>query len=215
MGRDIIRAEGRVYDDLDSNLSIGDSDFIFASGDGSLIAHGGGGDFIRGGGVSDQLWDDLLVGRMSGDALYGGDGNDYRDGGHALRIEDGTPQGIVSFDLTADTLMGGADNDTYVSDNIQDVIVEAAGQGVDTILTGLNLVLSAGGEIENAQATALTGIKLTGNALANALIGNIGNDTLFGGAGKDVLTGGFGRTCSSLTLSQTRTRMSIGSLIST
>lgn len=88
-----------------------------------------------------------------------------------------------------DTMAGGAGNDTYVVDSLGDVIVEAAGGGTDTVLSGVSLTLAA--EVENLVLTgaALTG---TGNALANALTATAGNNTLDGGAGADTMTGGLG-----------------------
>ena len=88
-----------------------------------------------------------------------------------------------------DTLTGGAGNDTYVVDDSDDVIVETAGQGNDTVQSSANFMLSD--HIENLTLTgdAIYGI---GNDLANKLTGNAGNNWLDGGAGADTLAGGAG-----------------------
>lgn len=90
-----------------------------------------------------------------------------------------------------DTMIGNRGNDIYVTDG-DDVIIEVAGGGVDTVrssgtfsLPGFveNLVLTGAGNI-NGVGNALNNY-ITGNAGANRLNGLGGNDTLVGGAGRD------------------------------
>jgi Ca2+-binding RTX toxin-like protein len=98
----------------------------------------------------------------------------------------------------ADTMAGGAGGDTYLVDNNGDVVVENAGEGIDTVYSTVdttlganveNLVLAwgatsgAGNELDNS---------LAGNSAANTLTGGAGNDVLDGGAGVDTLIGGTG-----------------------
>jgi len=66
------------------------------------------------------------------------------------------------------------------------------GGGTDTVMASVNYSLSAGSEIEFLRATVATGLSLTGNGFANAVVGAAGNDTLDGGAGNDTLTGSGG-----------------------
>jgi len=113
--------------------------------------------------------------------LIGGSGADRLTGNAATnRLEGGA--GV-------DTLAGAGGNDVYVYDG-QDVIVEAANAGTDTVITATNLALT----IANVENLILVGNALngTGNALANALTGNALNNVLDGAGGADTMTGGAG-----------------------
>ncbi|MFW2828914.1 calcium-binding protein [Sphingomonas sp. ID0503] len=100
----------------------------------------------------------------------------------------------------ADTLTGGAGNDTYVFDNKGDRAIEKANGGIDWVKSSVSATLA-----QNVEHLALTGggkVNGTGNGLANIIQGNkaanslsgmSGNDTLDGGAGADTLKGGSGR----------------------
>ncbi len=94
----------------------------------------------------------------------------------------------------ADILTGLGGDDLYTIYSADAVIIEAAGGGIDTVLTTLaNYVLPD--NVENMRffgSAAQTGGIAYGNALNNALTGGSGNDMLYGGAGNDSLTGGPG-----------------------
>ncbi|BCM24952.1 calcium-binding protein [Methyloradius palustris] len=116
------------------------------------------------------------------DTIIGTSGNDTLDGGTG-----------------ADYLYGGAGNDTYVVDNIGDVVSESANAGIDTVQSSITYTLTD--NVENLTLTGTTAINGTGNALDNYLTGNstiniltggAGNDTLDGGLGNDTLIGGIG-----------------------
>ncbi|WP_376095391.1 Calx-beta domain-containing protein [Roseomonas sp. CCTCC AB2023176] len=117
----------------------------------------------------------LLSGLVGNDTLLGGAGNDTLDGGTGV-----------------DSLVGGAGNDLYRVDVAGDVVVEAAGGGVDTIETGLTTSLAALAEVENLALIGTARVNGTGNGLANAITGNANVNILDGGAGADVLDGGAG-----------------------
>ena len=100
----------------------------------------------------------------------------------------------------ADVLEGGDSDDTYIVNNVRDVVVEAdANGGIDTVQSSLSYNL--GSNLENLVLVGTTNLSGTGNNLNNMLTGNdgnnrllagLGNDTLYGGAGGDTLNGGEG-----------------------
>ncbi|MFM7190364.1 MAG: calcium-binding protein, partial [Microcystaceae cyanobacterium] len=101
--------------------------------------------------------------------------------------------------LGGDRLMGGLGNDTYIVDNIRDVVTENANEGQDLVQATVNTTLTNNVEDLTLLGTANingTGNNanniLTGNSGANLLKGLNGNDTLSGGAGNDTLIGGLG-----------------------
>ncbi len=105
-------------------------------------------------------------------------------GGGADTLNDGGVGG-------ADTLVGGAGNDTYVVSNAGDSIIENAGEGTDTVRTTLNSY-TLGANLENLTFIGTGAFTGTGNNAANVIVGGSGKDTLIGGAGADTLTGGTG-----------------------
>ncbi len=94
-----------------------------------------------------------------------------------------------------DLLAGGAGNDTYLVRNADDDVVEAAGEGGDVVMAAVSYVLGGNAEIEVLRTiddAATTAINLTGNSVAQTLIGNDGDNRLDGRRGMDVLTGNDG-----------------------
>jgi Ca2+-binding RTX toxin-like protein len=89
--------------------------------------------------------------------------------------------------LLVDTLSGGKGDDTYHVDELEDVVKEAAGGGVDTVHSTA-AAYTLGVNVENLTLDA-GGISGTGNTLNNILRGNSGDNTLSGGAGKDRMIG--------------------------
>lgn len=92
----------------------------------------------------------------------------------------------------ADLMIGYAGNDVYSVDDVGDVIVEAAGQGLDTVFSSIDYTLAADAHVEVLSAishSATTPLSLTGNGLANTIYGNAGNNVLNGGGGADFLIG--------------------------
>jgi len=124
----------------------------------------------------------LLSGETGNDTLYGDAGDDTLDGGYG-----------------ADVMEGGTGNDTFYIDNANDIIIENAGEGTDTVISTLAHTLAA--DFENLTIAGTAGRSGTGNGVANILTGNrgsnllsglAGDDTLIGGAGADTLDGGAG-----------------------
>jgi len=117
--------------------------------------------------------DNVLIGNDANNTLRGLDGNDTLDGGQG-----------------ADTLIGGTGDDNYVIDNAGDVVVELAGEGVDTVDSRITTTLAD--NVENLTLIGINAINGTGNALANVIIGNTAANRIDGGAGADRMLGGAG-----------------------
>ncbi|HSW13801.1 MAG TPA: hypothetical protein VLI06_13230 [Solimonas sp.] len=88
----------------------------------------------------------------------------------------------------ADSMSGGAGNDTYQVDNAGDTVSEAGGSGTDLVLS--NIAFTLGSDLENLTLIGSAGVSATGNALDNVITGNSGVNTLTGAAGNDKLDGG-------------------------
>ncbi|MDF8331758.1 calcium-binding protein [Novosphingobium cyanobacteriorum] len=134
---------------------------------------------------------DNLTGTDLADVMSGGSGDDILTGlGGDDKIDGGKG---------ADTMTGGLGNDTYFVDNVGDKVIEATGQGTDTVKARISWTLGA--NIENLYligSAAINGTgndadnKMYGNAATNTLSGLGGNDYISGGAGADTMIGGLG-----------------------
>lgn len=99
---------------------------------------------------------------------------------------------VMSSGSSADTLVGGLGNDTYIVNGSTDKVVETStlASEIDTVLASASYVLSA--NVENLTLTGGADINGTGNTQANLIAGNSGNNTLDGAGGRDTLMGGQG-----------------------
>jgi hypothetical protein len=129
---------------------------------------------------------DWIKAGTGNDDLTGGDGNDTLNGGTGI-----------------DFLIGGKGNDTFVVDNIGDIIFEGLNRGIDTVESSITWTLNTWTlrNLENLTLQGTTAINGTGNNLNNIITGNtaknvlnggLGNDTLNGDLGNDTLIGGAG-----------------------
>ncbi len=124
------------------------------------------------------------------DSVSAAGGNDWLDGGAG-----------------ADTLRGGTGDDGYAVDATADVVIEAAGEGADTVFASASFVLPAEVEALRLMTAGRVGTGNAGDNLmvgttgadtlrglvgADTLLGDAGNDSLDGGAGADSLEGGAG-----------------------
>ena len=117
--------------------------------------------------------DNVLQGNRANNSLFGLAGSDRLDGG-----------------LGADYLAGGTGDDVYEVDNLGDTVVEAAGEGQDTVRSRISYALTA--NVENLSLVGSGAINAVGNALGNVMTGNTNANILDGGAGNDTLAGGKG-----------------------
>ena len=125
-----------------------------------------------------------LLGNAGSNVLNGGAGADTLIGLAGDDI-------LIGGDGAANTLIGGRGDDRYFVSAAGDSIVEAAGEGTDTVYTALaSFTLSA--NVENLYFTGTGSFAGTGNAGDNAILGGAGNDTLNGGLGSDTLSAGAG-----------------------
>ncbi|MBL6454757.1 hypothetical protein JMJ55_05440 [Belnapia sp. T6] len=131
--------------------------------------------------VTAGLGADSLFGGAGADTLRGGAGADTLDGGGG-----------------ADRLEGGLGDDLYRMDEAGVTIIEAPGEGGDTILASVDATLPANVEALRLVGAARNGSgnagdnSITGTAGANLLRGLGGDDSLDGGGGADLLIGGPG-----------------------
>lgn len=161
------RMEGGLGDD--SYVVRSSLDLVFEAlnaGNDSIYAHV---DFTLGAG---QHVESLFVAAASGGLVLTGNERNNR---------------LYSSTNAADTLTGGAGNDAYFVYCGDIALVEAAGQGTDTIYAYTNYSLASELAVETLRAVGNAGRALTGNELNNTFYSNANYaDTLAGGAGDDV-----------------------------
>ncbi|MGH7945997.1 MAG: calcium-binding protein, partial [Opitutaceae bacterium] len=101
---------------------------------------------------------------------------------------EGTPEAdTLNGKGGADIMMGLPGNDTYIVAQSDDEVIEAAGDGTDTIRTTVSYQLPI--YVENLTLVGAAEINGTGNGLNNRLTGNAANNTLSGRAGADRMFG--------------------------
>ncbi|MBS0534400.1 MAG: M10 family metallopeptidase C-terminal domain-containing protein [Proteobacteria bacterium] len=101
-----------------------------------------------------------------------------------------------------DTMSGGAGDDAYFVDNGNDVCVESAGNGGDTVVSTVSYMLTAGSALEALVLLDVGGAiagagnefnnLIQGNSSANVLSGGRGDDALYGRGGADTFVFGDG-----------------------
>jgi len=117
---------------------------------------------------------DMLNGGAGNDTLVGGSGNDTLDGGTGV-----------------DMMYGGGGDDTYIVDNVGDVVTENTNAGTDTVETTL-LSYTLPANVENLIFAGSGNFTGNGNSLANTITGGAGNDTIRPGSGSDTVNAGVG-----------------------
>ncbi|HTU12210.1 MAG TPA: calcium-binding protein [Allosphingosinicella sp.] len=143
---------------------------IIGNAGANILSGGGSGDVLDG-----KEGSDLLYGEAGNDTLYGRDGNDLLHGGAGTNYLD-----------------GGLGNDQYVIESNIDIVAELAGQGTDRVFASVSYILTAGASVETLSTSDNAGtgaINLTGNELADTIMGNAGANVLNGRDGNDILDG--------------------------
>jgi Ca2+-binding RTX toxin-like protein len=124
-----------------------------------------------------------LTGNGGANLITGTTGNDWIDGGPG-----------------ADRMEGGNGNDTYVVDDIGDVVYDLFTYDplspvidlIDTVRVSIASFSLVGTGADNIVGLLTTGQSFTGSSGDNVLTGNSGDDRLDGGAGRDTMSGGAG-----------------------
>jgi len=156
------------------------------------LGGGAGADLLDG-----AAGDDTLSGDAGDDTLQGAAGNDLLQGGNGRNLVFGDAGNDTLQAGGNDTLAGGAGDDLYIA--VQPArLVEDIDGGIDRVEASANWTLASNIEALTlvGAATAGTGNggnnTISGNDLANRLVGFSGDDTLDGGALNDTLNGGQG-----------------------
>ncbi|MDT8759739.1 FG-GAP-like repeat-containing protein [Sphingomonas psychrotolerans] len=186
----------------------------------NAISGGGGSNVLEGLGGDDSYLVDSSMDRIV-EVQGGGHDTAYALGDYAL-ASDAEVEVLLSYDRTAaaaqnltgsasdnliqgnygdnvliggggrDTLYGFRGDDTYYVDSADDVVVELAGEGADTIITSVSYVMPQGMEFEYLRTIdpdSTLAIDLTGNKIPNVIIGNAGNNVIDGLGGGDDMRG--------------------------
>lgn len=120
------------------------------------------------------------------------------DGVHDARINAGAGNDVLTGGAMLNVLAGGTGDDTYVIKDLDDLVIELPGEGIDKVTSSVDYALTANVEglrlIDGAYAGTGNALDngITGNALHNELSGLAGNDTIYGREGNDHLIGGDG-----------------------
>jgi Ca2+-binding RTX toxin-like protein len=102
----------------------------------------------------------------------------------------GSSRNDVFHGAGGDTLIGGAGDDTYYLWDKNSVVVEKAGEGVDTVDARFWGPVTLAANVENLLLNSPGSTAGTGNALNNIIVAGTVGATLNGLAGDDVLVGG-------------------------
>jgi Ca2+-binding RTX toxin-like protein len=144
---------------------------------------------------------DYLIGFGGEDTLFGGGGNDSLFGGSDRdTLDGGAGADFLAGGKDGDLMRGASGDDTYLVADSSDLVVEAAGGGLDSILSYVSRVLPAqverlvliGTDAINGKGGGAADV-IDGNEAANLIAGGDGRDDLDGDGGNDTLEGGNGR----------------------
>ena len=173
---DHFQVDGSSGDDTIDLTAASTTGAQIGAGANTLVSTGVGDDTIKTGASAD-----VIIAGTGNDTIVSGAGDDDIDGGAGV-----------------DSMTGGTGDDTYHVDNAADLVIEAAAQGHDIVISSIDYALSANVEDLTLTGTAIHGTgnngrnTLIGNDANNVLDGGAGDDTLYGASGDDILIGGSG-----------------------
>nr|WP_308494626.1 type I secretion C-terminal target domain-containing protein [Duganella rivi] len=156
--------------------------------------------------ITGNSLDNYITGNAGANKLSGGDGDDTLNGGAGNdTLSGGAGNDHLVGGVGIDNMAGGMGNDVYYVDTVGDLVVEAAGEGIDLVYLLQDAAKQAytlPANVENLLFKSSGAFRATGNALDNiinshtssgaVIDGAAGNDTLYGGVGNDSLLGGIG-----------------------
>ncbi|WP_293970434.1 calcium-binding protein [Sphingomonas sp.] len=99
------------------------------------------------------------------------------------RLNGNSGNNVLNGMANADVMAGGKGDDTYYVDNAGDQVIEADGEGNDTVYGSVSF---------NAGTASIETVRLTGAANIDVIYANSGANTLYGNSGNNVLNGGGG-----------------------
>ncbi len=173
-------------------------------GDGNdTLDGGGGGDTLIGGGGDDRY---IIRSVLDSVTEASGGGIDTEVATFSVTLADNVENleisgegsvgtgnvldNVLTGGTGAQTLIGGAGNDTYYVDGAGDVVVEELDGGIDTVVSSVDLA-GIPANVENIRLTGAAHIAV-GNDGSNRLSGGSGDDELDGAGGDDLELGGDG-----------------------
>jgi|CXWL01.1.fsa_nt_gi Ca2+-binding RTX toxin-like protein len=199
-----------------SLIGTSDSDIINGLAGNDILDGRDGGDQLKGG-----IGKDILRGGNGNDSLDGGTGMDNMNGGDGIDTyfvdnagdvaaeTNNTAAGgfdtviatvshtlgfaIEDLSLSGNASINGKGNDTYIVDNIGDVVIEDFEDpvaGIDTVNASVDFSLSSG--INNLKLTGIGAIDGFGNELNNIISGNGAANFIDAGLGNDTINSGVG-----------------------
>ncbi|WP_095085351.1 beta strand repeat-containing protein [Mesorhizobium sophorae] len=183
-GNDTLDGKGGA-DTMQGDLG-NDTYYVDNAGDHAIEASGQGTDNVQAYVSFNMGGQELENLALRGAASINGTGNSF-----ANVITGNSGNNVIDGLGGADTMSGSTGNDTYYVDNAGDHVIEASGQGTDTVNSAISFNLS-GQDLENLTLTGSANIDGTGNSIANIITGNSGVNTLLGLGGNDIFRGGLG-----------------------
>ncbi|KAF0163261.1 MAG: rhizobiocin/RTX toxin and hemolysin-type calcium binding protein [Rhodocyclaceae bacterium] len=170
-------------------LGLAGNDNINGLAGNDMLSGGLGNDILDG-----DAGNDSISGGAGNDTLFGGAGNDIMEGGDGADTMDGG--------AGVDNMAGGAGNDIYFVTDLtgtnpqtRDIVFELPGTagGTDTVNSSVT-ISQLFANVENLNLTGASNIDGIGNELANTINGNAGENFLDAGhdALADTLVGGLG-----------------------